>query len=67
MTELRAINCALDGAAIGMTEHDDQFCAGKVAGKLHAAEDVVSEHVTRDARVKNVADTLIEDEFDGLT
>jgi hypothetical protein len=46
---------AFDGAALRVPENDDEARSGDVAGELHAAEDVLVQHVARDANAEDVA------------
>ena len=66
VAQFHVVHRALDGAAIGMADDGNQFCAGNFAGEFHAAEDVVIQHVAGDARAENVADALVQNDFDGL-
>jgi hypothetical protein len=49
-----------------MADDRDQFRARNFAAKFHAADDVVVQHVAGDSRAEDVADPLVEDNFNGL-
>ena len=60
------VDGAFDGAARGVPENHDDLCAGNRAPELHAAEDVVVEHIAGNTGVEHVADAQIEDHLDRL-
>src|SRR5262249_8569061 len=64
--ELDIVDSAFDGTAVGMTQDEDEFCARDLAGEFHASADIVIKHVGGDAGVEDVADALVEEEFNRL-
>ena len=63
VAELNIVHRTLDRTAIGMADDGDQFRTRSFAGEFHAAENVVVQHIARDARAENIADALIENNF----
>ena len=57
---------ALDGAAAGVADHDDEPGARQLAGELEAADDVGVHDGPGDAHREDVAEALIEDESDDV-
>ena len=67
IAEVDVIDGALDGAAVGVANDDDEFGPGDLAGEFHAAEDVIVEDIAGDAGAKDIAHALIKDNLAGLT
>jgi len=46
-----------------MAQDHDQFRARDLAGELQASKDVVIEHIAGDARIEEVTNALVEQQF----
>lgn len=65
VAELHIVDGTFDGAAMLMSEDEDEFGPGNLACELHAAEEIFIDEVASDAAHKNISDALVEYIFHG--